>query len=222
MKKLFSALIGIALVLNVQAQSTAIYVPMTSAGGHTAWASGGFQKWTGTSLSYTVTQGGVAWQGYYDTISNKDTSRALTVAVGAKVLTTPFTLVKPNCVYDTVQVKGSYKAGSIMLTLKKVSGTVADTAWILASDNGLNWIPIGQDTALFTNIATTQTYIWQLPGRLRPTNSLYAPSNVNGQYMAFNSAAEDLPYQYYMVYIRGLSATQSAIVKCSILLRPGP
>lgn len=215
MKKLFLALLLSAITLSSFGQSAPIYVGFKSPGGHTTWASGGYQNWPGSATTYTAVAGVNSYKFQYDTISNKDTSRGLNNPALTKKLGNAFSQSLPNTVRDSVQLTTSYRSGSVQLTITKVSGTVVDTAWLLVSDDGLNWIPSGQDTAIFTNVSYTQKYVWELPGRQRVTNS--AGTNIVQDY--FNTKPDALPYQFYMIYVRGLSSTQSAIVKATGIFR---
>lgn len=215
MKKVFSIFLLSLIALSGFSQLTPIYVGFKSPGGHTTWASGGYQSWLGAALTYTSTVAGNSYKFQYDTISNKDTSRGLNNPALTKKLGNAFSQSLPNTVRDTISLSGSYRSGSIQLTITKVTGTVADTAWLLVSDDGLNWIPSGQDTATFTNVSYTQKYIWELPGRQRATNS--TGTGIVQDY--FNTKPDVLPYQFYMIYVRGLSATQSAIIKATGIFR---
>lgn len=216
MKKILIFL-AVALIwdIDIKAQAAPVYIGFKSPGGHTTWASGGYNSWLGSATTYTAVAGINTYKFNYDTISNKDTTRGLNNPSATKVLSNAFALNLSNTVRDTVQLTNSYRSGSVEVTLTKVSGTVADTAWLLVSDDGLNWVVSGQDTARFTNVAYTQKYIWELPGRQRSTNSL--GTAIVQDY--FNTKPDVLPYQFYMVYVRGLSATQSAIVKAVGIFR---
>lgn len=56
---------------------------------------------------------------------------------------------------------GGYYAVGIQAVVSKVSGTVAGTAIIQGSLDGVNYVDIGTDTLTFTNV-TTNTKVWAI------------------------------------------------------------
>ena len=221
MKKyvLISIMLNLALIAFGQTANS--YMPLVSNGAHTATASG-YQNWAKTALTYTQTIGGNTYKGYYDTISNKDTCKGL-FQIGSNKASGAG-LVKPNFVVDSIYITGSWKTGSIQMTLTKVSGTVVDTSWLQISDNGVNWESAGQDTVIWSNVAYTQEKIWDIPGRARKTNSAVSstPSAGNAAYLLYNQPNAVIPYQFYRVVTSGTGATQAAIIEVNLVKKQGP
>jgi hypothetical protein len=97
---------------------------------------------------------------------------ALVLNVGAYAQRTPIemvgtaTLTNADTVYLTKTVKGTYENVSLQVVVSKLSGTVAGTAQLQGSQDGVNYIDLGLGDLTLTDV-TTNTKVWPL------TNSNY-------------------------------------------------
>jgi len=116
---------------------------------------------------------------------------------GRDSVTSSTTILVPTASMSYSQVDSnisgdSYRSATISFVLTKVSGTVAGSVYLQGSVDGMNWTNIN-DTITLAN-ATTNKYIWELPGKQRGTNG-------NGK--APYSTPAVLPYLYYRSFIAG-------------------
>ena len=207
MKKLILATLAIAIVIGCEttkAQVSPVYIPLTSQGGHTRGATANtVNSWTWASIKQ-------------DTISNFDTNYGGGI-FGALIGPLGGTRNKPFVLQDSIKLNGSYKSGSIQITLTKVSGTVADTAWLLVSNDGINYVQSGQDTVVFGNVTYPQTYLWEIPGRQKKSNS----AGTGIPQIAYYTKPDLMPYLFYKVFVRSKvgGTASSAVVKCFFMGR---
>lgn len=68
----------------------------------------------------------------------------------------------------TLKVVAPYKVVSIQAVVTKLSGTVAGTVILQASNDGVNYISVGSDTLSNANV-TTNTHFWTV----EPSKYLY-------------------------------------------------
>jgi len=120
------------------------------------------------------------------------------------------TVTNTGVVYDTLLMSNAYAAGSVVTTIKKISGTVSPTVILQGSADGLHWITFGQDTDFVSNSTGTVSYTWPLPG-------LPMKSRTTGSTL-YQVAPPVLPFLYYKVQATG-TGTMSAIVKSWFAVR---
>lgn len=91
-------------------------------------------------------------------------------------MTVSDTITNTGTEYATLQVKSSGSIISIQAVVTKLSGTVAGTVILQASNDGLNYVTIGSDTLTLSNV-TTNSYLFTVSNhpyiyyRLKATGS---------------------------------------------------
>lgn len=112
------------------------------------------------------------------------------ITFGQSSMTVSDTVVNAGTEYATLKVANSGSNVSVQIVATKISGTVAGTAVLQASNDGVNYVSIGADTLTLTNV-TTNTHLWSVSAN---------------------------PYIYYRVKVTG-SGTMVATIKGYLVRR---
>lgn len=110
------------------------------------------------------------------------------------------TVINTGTVTDSILLEAPYNSASFVAVQTKISGTVSDTLFLQGSPDGIHWVQLNQDTAIYSNATGTTFKTWQLPGK--------SQKNSTGQTL---NVPIMMPYLYYRVYAKGVGTMKASL-----------